>query len=119
MTDDDFPNMDDNAAADDLFSNALNFNTGEFRSIGSENVDSFDDQNFRQPLPPEDRVWRHPSEVAPAGETSTTPRASLVLVAMVASVLGASIAVGAVLWLRPVSETIVERRIEATGLSTS
>ncbi|MFV1991477.1 MAG: S1C family serine protease, partial [Acidimicrobiales bacterium] len=119
VTDDENPHMDDNAAADDLFSNALNFNTGEFRSIGSENVDSFDDQNFRQPLPPEDRVWRHPSEVAPGEQTATTSKANLALVALAGSVLGASIAVGAVLWLRPVSETIVERRIEASGISTS
>ncbi len=111
--------MPEDGTADDPYTNALNFDTGQFRSIGYENAESFDDQNFRQPLPQEDRVWRHPSEVVTEAPPTATSKTTLAVVALAGSLLGAGIAVGAVLWLRPVSETIVERRIEPSGIATS
>lgn len=65
-----------------------------------------DDATFVPPLPPEDRLWRHPSEVgreraqpapgAPAGATAARTRSRTVALVVTSAVAGAGIAVGAV-----------------------
>lgn len=75
-----------------------------------------DDLGYVPPLPPEDRLWRHPSEVASgraAGAPASTPprvdrrTASLMLLAGMA---GATLAVGAVGVLGGLDDRVVERQ---------
>ena len=76
-----------------------------------------DDVGYVPPLPPEDRLWRHPSEVASglgaAGPAAARPRldrrvASLMLLSGLA---GASLAVGAVGVLGGFDDRVVERQV--------
>ena len=73
--------------------------TGE----GHDADDSTDDPvEFRPPLPPEDRIWRHPSEVAAAArvptEDSTRTNGTRNTVALVtaAALIGATLSIGVV-----------------------
>ena len=72
---------------------------------GEDGDDSLDDPlEFRPPLPPEDRIWRHPSEVAAAGAVAAPrdlPRwrrhnAQLVGVAAMSALIGATLSLGVV-----------------------
>ena len=78
-----------------------------------------DDVGYSPPLPPEDRLWRHPSEVA-AGRAvpmATAPRPRIerrTAGLMVASgIAGATLAVGAVAALGGFEERVVERQAAA------
>lgn len=83
---------------------------------GEDHIDG-DDVGYVPPLPPEDRLWRHPSEVA-SGRTAApvTPKrprgdrrtASLMLLSGMA---GAVLAVGAVGVLGGFDERVVERQV--------
>lgn len=75
------------------------------------------DREFRQPLPPDDRIWRHPSEVAAAARAqSTVPdpglrvRASVATVA-ISALIGATLSLGIVAALGGFDTRVVERRI--------
>lgn len=78
---------------------------------------------FSRPLPPDDRLWRHPSEVgasaapARAGEPGELPRPSIWMVAAVSAVSAGLIASGLVLVLVGIIGTdeaipVVERQME-------
>jgi S1-C subfamily serine protease len=82
--------------------------------------DDADDVGFGQPLPPEDRLWRHPSEFGAAAAAATPLRAAgadpgrLWGVALVAGLAGAVLATGVVaaqggLGTRVVEHEVVER----------
>lgn len=69
--------------------------------------DEFDDPfgdavEFRPPLPPEDRIWRHPSEVAGTGARATSPAPvanrgrSGLAIAIVSGLIGATLTVGVI-----------------------
>ncbi len=72
--------------------------TGE----GHDADDSIDDPvEFRPPLPPEDRIWRHPSEVAaasrPQAATATDHRGrNTVVLVTAAALIGATLSIGIV-----------------------
>ncbi len=73
--------------------------TGE----GHDADDSIDDPiGFRPPLPPEDRIWRHPSEVAAAArapaDVATSAHGTRNTVALVAAaaLIGATLSIGVV-----------------------
>ncbi|MGK2930865.1 MAG: hypothetical protein ACSLFO_14970, partial [Acidimicrobiales bacterium] len=80
-----------------------------------------DGSEFRPPLPPEDRIWRHPSEVAAVSSTpsdqrgvSTDRRGSrTVTVAALSGLVGASLSLGvlAALGTFDPGTTIVERNV--------
>lgn len=84
---------------------------------GDDHLDG-DDVGYVPPLPPEDRLWRHPSEVASGRTAAPAPppgrrrvdrrTASLVLLSGMA---GATLAVGAVGALGGFDERIVERQV--------
>ena len=70
---------------------------------GDDDVDDADDEvGFRPPLPPEDRIWRHPSEVAAtrapvastAGAGGAGRSSALAGVAVVSALAGAVLALG-------------------------
>ena len=72
---------------------------------GEDGDDSLDESlEFRPPLPPEDRIWRHPSEVAAAGAGAAAgqvPRwrrqnTQLVGVAALSALIGATLSLGVV-----------------------
>jgi S1-C subfamily serine protease len=79
------------------------------------------DEQTGPPLPPEDRLWRHPSEMAAAGPAGFIGRVSspprLVTVAVVAGTLGALLATGVSYAtqhqsVRTVAVPALERRVE-------
>ncbi len=82
-----------------------------------------DDVGFRPPLPREDRLWRHPSEVAldrgaptpPISPTTGGPppgwRRRTAAVGVAAAVGGATLAVGVVALLGGFDERVVERQV--------
>lgn len=86
--------------------------------------DEYDDEaEPTAPLPLEDRLWRHPSEVAlatAAVDASATPphrdrqpgRRLLAGVAVAAGLAGASLAIGVMLVASPRSATVTERVVE-------
>lgn len=112
MSDDNLPQPGEDAADEDVIENALNFDTGQFKSIGSDHFDPFDDHNFRPPLPQEDRVWRHPSEVASKSDRPQVSRSALALVGVGSGIIGASLAIVALLAFRPAENTVIERVAE-------
>jgi putative serine protease PepD len=66
-----------------------------------------DDDRFRPPLPPDDRIWRHPSELGPVGPptgelTAAPPRSRVTrrAVVLVAGTAAAVLLVGIVLTMR-------------------
>ncbi len=89
---------------------------GWWQELGDEYDD---DLEPTAPLPLDDRIWRHPSELSAIG-TSSGPvqrherldRRLLAGVAVAAGVAGASLAIGAMLLLGPSGNTITERVVE-------
>lgn len=87
-----------------------------------EDDEGLDDLGFRPPLPRDDRLWRHPSEVAlqrasPAASSvpstaASTRRTAAIIVA--AGMIGATLAVGAVAALGGFRERVVEQRVAVT-----
>jgi S1-C subfamily serine protease len=86
--------------------------------------DDTDDGGGRStlPLPPEDRLWRHPSELKylgmdepwPSGPLRGAPGGRAVLhgVAALTGLVAAAVTAGMFLWLGPVRERVVERTVE-------
>lgn len=73
------------------------------------------DAEFRPPLPPDDRIWRHPSEVAAAArarptETRRSSRAPIGTVAL-SALIGATLSLGIVAALGGFDTRVVERRV--------
>ncbi len=97
----------------------------EDRHLGDGGDDPFDDAGFRTPLPADDRLWRHPSELdlrAPVGAVGATPpagprAATSWSTAAVAGLLGGVLTVGVIAGtglLRdepPVRQTIVRETV--------
>lgn len=95
--------------------------TGE----GHGEQDSTDDPvDFRPPLPPEDRIWRHPSEVAAAaarpiaseasaGTTRRSGARSTITLVTAAALIGATLSIGVVAVLGGFDDRtrVVERQI--------
>lgn len=82
--------------------------------------DGDDGVEFRPPLPLEDRIWRHPSEVANAGSTAPTGTATserraprILAVASVSALIGATLSLGIVAALGAFSPDtrVVERNV--------
>ncbi|MBW3548324.1 MAG: S1C family serine protease [Actinobacteria bacterium] len=69
---------------------------------GDRNGDGDEVAGFRAPPPPDDRLWRHPSEVEPAGPAALRPRAggrpspNPWPVALVSGLVGAALTLGVV-----------------------
>lgn len=90
-------------------------------------LDDPDDAPFRPPLPPDDRIWRHPSELAPtaAAGPRRRPAPQPWLVAIVSGLAGAILATGLValgdgLRDRPAAvERVVERRAEPASTAVA
>ncbi len=93
------------------------------RQHGSNEGEPLDPGGFSTPLPPEDRLWRHPSELessarrgAPARQEPPRAKPSFVT-AISSGVLGAVLAVGAVLATgalreeQPIRETVVRETV--------
>lgn len=88
---------------------------------GSDDHDE-DDVGYVPPLPPEDRLWRHPSEVA-SGRTAAVPLAAsapparrrpdrrTAALMLASGAAGATLAVGAVAALGGLGERVVERQV--------
>lgn len=78
---------------------------------------------FREPLPPEDRIWRHPSELArgrrqPPAVAETRRAAPRVAALMALSgMVGATLAVGIVALLGGFEDRVVERRVAVSPTS--
>lgn len=96
------------------------------RAHGERDDDSLDEAGFRTPLPPDDRLWRHPSELdLPMRLREPTPRREPRVgrvvtswsTAAVAGLLGAVLAIGVVAstgMLRdepPIRETVVREMV--------
>lgn len=83
-----------------------------------------DDAGFRPPLPPEDRIWRHPSEVAAANRARTAmtnanrrasgPRPMLVAAICIAAVFGAGVSLAAVAVTGAWDTEVVHRNVAVT-----
>ncbi len=117
------PDDDDNQIGPD--DGTRNESFGWWRELGDE---SDDDLEPTAPLPLEDRIWRHPSEVAldragaAAPALAGAPSASswvsvagwrpLVLVGVTAALAGATLTAGTMVLLGPNSTTITERVVE-------
>ena len=97
---------------------------------GDDDADEADDEvGFRPPLPPEDRIWRHPSEVAAArapaaastvaGPTGTGRSSTLAGVAVVSALAGAVLALGiaAAAGAFDPSTRLVERQVAVQPVS--
>ncbi len=99
--------------------------TGE----GHGDHDSTDDPiEFRPPLPPEDRIWRHPSEVAaPAAREPESPGAGVpssrntVVLATAAALIGATLSIGLVAALGGFATRtrVVERQVAIQPVTSS
>lgn len=76
-----------------------------------------DDVAYVPPLPPEDRLWRHPSEVAsgravvPAGPPLRRADRRTAALMVASGVVGATLAVGAVAVVGGFEERVVERQV--------
>ncbi len=82
--------------------------------------DESDDEapSFGVPLPPDDRLWRHPSELGPvggstsvAGDEESRKRANMWSVAVVAGLVGAALSLGVVAMAGAFSGKVVERPV--------
>jgi len=85
--------------------------------------DDLDDVGFRAPLPPEDRIWRHPSELGVHGtasdatpEAGPRPRRALVAGAIAA---GALLVGGAAVALEARDADVVERAAPSTSATVA
>ncbi len=99
---------------------------------GEDEDDLGDDQDvFRPPLPPDDRIWRHPSEVA-AATASARPsrprwtcarsrRRGILGLVTVSGLLGATVSLGAVAVLGGFGRdtTVVERHIAVQPVTST
>lgn len=87
--------------------------------------DPFDDDDggFGDPLPPDDRIWRHPSEVGGFVQAARRRRevsnGKLIGFAATASLLGSIITVGALAAGGAFDRTVVERSSSSTVLVTA
>ena len=101
---------------------------------GEDDDDLGDDQvEFRPPLPPDDRIWRHPSEVAaaaaiPSGATPPrfrrwlpTRRPRMLGLATVSGLVGATLSLGVVAALGGFTRdtTIVQRNVAIQPVTSS
>jgi S1-C subfamily serine protease len=83
---------------------------------GEDHIDG-DDVGYVPPLPPEDRLWRHPSEVsagrtaAPVAPVARRADRRTAWLMLLAGMAGATLAVGAVGALGGFDERIVERQV--------
>jgi S1-C subfamily serine protease len=77
------------------------------------------------PLPPEDRLWRHPSELKYFGVDEPWPssrfraptgRTVMHGVAALTGLLAAAVTAGMFLWLGPVRERVIERTVERQSI---
>lgn len=100
----------------------------------SDQFDDIDDTDFDDaptapyPLPPDDRLWRHPSELhyleGPVGVEIDPPRSgtsmrSLIVVGLAAGLVGAALTAAAFSLIRPGSTRVVERVIERQAVQTA
>lgn len=82
-------------------------------------IDDDGDDLSSAPLPPDDRLWRHPSELA-AASRRPSPRRPLVAIGVVSGLAGAAAAVVALTALGAFSAgTVEERDLVATPTSTT
>ncbi len=105
--------------------------TGDGHGEDDDGLDGLDDVGFRPPLPPDDRLWRHPSEVAVqrapgAGDEPAQRRRPLwasrtAALVVLAGVTGATLAVGAVaaLGVFEPDERVVEQRVAVAPASSA
>ncbi|MFP5321469.1 MAG: S1C family serine protease [Acidimicrobiia bacterium] len=83
--------------------------------VGGPDERDVDDVVFRPPLPPEDRLWRHPSEVGRAPQPVPARSGSgrrTAGVAVLSGLVGAAVAVGAIAVVGAPAERVVERQVE-------
>ena len=59
-----------------------------------EGLDDEDEPSYRRPLPPDDRLWRHPSEMTPEVEDGEARAPRMWAVAAVAALVGALVSAG-------------------------
>jgi putative serine protease PepD len=84
---------------------------------GDGDEDGDDPVEFRPPLPPDDRIWRHPSEVAAAAARPTAPRrrsgGRMVGLVLVSALIGATLSLGIAAALGGFDERtrVVERQV--------
>lgn len=99
-----------------------------------EDDDGRDDVGFRPPLPRDDRLWRHPSEVAieragagdprPAtttarsGPTAHPTKLRTAALMIAAGMIGATLAVGAVAALGGFRERVVQQRVAVAPMAS-
>lgn len=79
-----------------------------------DNPGDSDDEPFLPPLPQEDRLWRHPSEVgvaAPEGEAGRSASTSIWAVGAVAGLIGAVFSLGVVTLVGGLEPRVVERQV--------
>jgi S1-C subfamily serine protease len=78
---------------------------------------------FRRPLPPEDRIWRHPSEVGRAAPAATAaPAASsrrTAVLMLISGAVGATVAVAVMALIGGFEERVVERRVAVRSATTA
>ncbi|MCC6436375.1 MAG: serine protease [Acidimicrobiales bacterium] len=88
-----------------------------------DDVADGDDSGFGAPLPPDDRIWRHPSEVGGIVQAARRRReitnGKLIGFALTASLLGSVITVGALAAGGAFDRTVVERSEVRTVASTA
>lgn len=92
--------------------------SGDTGEEHGDNDPTDDPIEFRPPLPPEDRIWRHPSEVAataarPPASTASRSRGHSVVLVTAAALVGATLSIGivAVLGGFDTRTRVVERQI--------
>lgn len=84
---------------------------------GHDGDGEHDDLGFRPPLPPEDRLWRHPSEVAggravvPAPTPASRGARRTAALVLVSGVVGAGVAIASVSALGGFRERVIERQV--------
>lgn len=84
---------------------------------GHDGDGEHDDLGFRPPLPPEDRLWRHPSEVAggravvPAPAPAAGGARRTAALVLVSGVVGAAVAIASVSALGGFGERVIERQV--------
>jgi serine protease Do len=93
--------------------------------VPSDDESDDDAPGFGAPLPPDDRLWRHPSELGPAGDaagggatggstgTATAKRSGPNLwgVAVVAGLVGAALSLGVVVTMGGLRDHVVEKPV--------
>lgn len=97
-----------------------------FANVEDDTADYDDAPTAPYPLPPDDRLWRHPSELryleATPEAAPSTRRSSwrqLAIVGIGAGLIGATLAAGAFAFLVPRSTRVVERVVERQAVQTA